>query len=190
MPTYLVLCTVAGSSMHFRLPRKQTYFNRRMDHGLNICTILRPLCSTPLHRFQRPKTISRWCGYISNFKAMDSTAEGKSSALAKDILLVSIPSPPPHPDWAADIESRYPGLQVRWSPPVDPAAGRYGVLDDLPPEVWDGVTLLMCFRPPPAGRLSNVRYVQLTSAGADRWLRHDKYKDESVVFCTASGTHA
>lgn len=60
---------------------------------------------------------------------------------------------------------------------------------DLPAETWNGVTLLCTFVPPPSHLLGSVRFVQLTSAGADMWPGHATYEDEKVSFCTSNGIH-
>lgn len=99
--------------------------------------------------------------------------------------------PLPRPEWISRIEARFPGLRIRWHSPseVGPDGNRL-TADTLGPEFWDGVTMLSCFMPPRAELMKQVRYVQLTSAGADKWLENDKYKDPNVVFCTGNGTHA
>lgn len=61
--------------------------------------------------------------------------------------------------------------------------------EELPSEVWDGLTMLLTHSPPPAELLSKVRFVQLTSAGADAWAGHDTYKKDEVMFCTTNGIH-
>ncbi len=116
---------------------------------------------------------------------MGSLANSTSKpGLSEDILLVNIPIPP-NEEWIAKIEATYPGLKVRWSQ-------RHPLLTKdkgIPPELWDGVTIVVCSATPPAHLMSKVRYVQLSSAGADRWLEHEVYKDKNVVFCTANGCH-
>lgn len=109
---------------------------------------------------------------------------GSAGALSNDVLLVYIPAAP-DPEWIARIESRHPGLEVRWS--VRAAPGEL----ELDPAVWAGVTMVVTHRPHPAELMKSVRYVQLSSAGADRWLDpvHPKYGDPGTVFCTANGTH-
>ncbi len=49
--------------------------------------------------------------------------------------------------------------------------------------------MVNCTMPPPAELMSKVRYVQLSSAGADRWPGHPVYENKDVVFCTSNGCH-
>ncbi len=93
----------------------------------------------------------------------------------------------PDPDWIAKIEAKYPGLEVKWArsyangAPVP--AESYG-------DMWDGVTLLCCWWfPPPPSLVPNVKFVQITSAGADPWFKHATYLDPKVVFCNGRGTN-
>lgn len=116
---------------------------------------------------------------------MDSTvALGGANDLSNEVLLVAIPFPPNH-KWTARLEALHPGLKVRLAiqsntfPP-----------EPLPKEVYDGVTILCTLWPHPVEMLQNVRYVQLLSAGADKWIGHELYKNPNVTFCTANGAHA
>jgi len=113
-----------------------------------------------------------------------NAASQLSSKLSNDVLLVAIPSPPVD-EWIARVEAQHPGLKVRWvqQPVTFPPAA-------LPKEVYDDVTMLCTLWPHPAELLPKVRYVQLISAGADRWLTHDLYKNPEVTFCTANGAHS
>ncbi|KAI1491564.1 D-isomer specific 2-hydroxyacid dehydrogenase [Biscogniauxia mediterranea] len=113
----------------------------------------------------------------------------KSGPLSKDILLVFLPRDP-QTEWIERIKSQHPGLEVRWFN-LQKEDRTFVKAEEVPSHVWDGVTLLTAFMyPPPAGLLSNVRFIQLISAGADRWPGHPTYQDEKVVFCTANGAHA
>ncbi|KAI0888736.1 uncharacterized protein GGS22DRAFT_184315 [Annulohypoxylon maeteangense] len=113
---------------------------------------------------------------------------GDLSSLSNDVLLIYFP----YLDSTGFVErvtKRFKGLEVRWiksnaSPLVPPRA------EDLDAKDWDGVTLLATFMPPPAEFLSKVRYVQLTTAGIDRWPVHSTYQDEKVTFATSNGVHA
>jgi hypothetical protein len=112
-------------------------------------------------------------------------------AFEGQVLLVCIPTDP-KPEWVAAAEARHPGLEVRWVDRrwyADTNVFASGGLD-LPASPYDGVTMLMSFLPPKPEDMKRVRFVQLTSAGADRWVAHDKYKDPDVMFCTANGIHA
>ncbi|KAK4153462.1 hypothetical protein C8A00DRAFT_43641 [Chaetomidium leptoderma] len=116
---------------------------------------------------------------------MDSVATTKSAkGLTNDVLLIGVPFPP-NEKWVAELEARHPGLKVRWASqsfkfPPDP----------LPKEVYDDVTMLCALWPHPVELLQKVRYVQLLSAGADKWITHELYKNPDVIFCTANGAHA
>lgn len=112
-------------------------------------------------------------------------------ALEGEVLLVCIPTEPKL-EWVAAMEERYPGLKVRWvdrSWYADTNVFASGTLN-LPARLYDGVTMVMSFLPPKPEDMKRVRFVQLTSAGADRWVTHKVYKDPNVMFCTANGIHA
>lgn len=123
---------------------------------------------------------------------MGSTDAGAECALSKDVLLVFVPRPR-EDAWVRRIESKFPGLQVRWVNRDEYAQDIHKVSDALktmPAEEWAGVTLATSSIPPPAHFMKSVRFVQLTSAGADRWLEHETYKDPNVIFSTANGLHS
>ncbi|TDZ33049.1 D-2-hydroxyacid dehydrogenase [Colletotrichum spinosum] len=111
----------------------------------------------------------------------------RTSPLAKDKVLIFL-SQDPNEEWVRKIESLYPGIEVRWISNYTPEGG-FTLPDDLPDEVWEGVTIYMGFNAPPAERMSNVRLVQLTSAGTDKWHNHPIYKKPDVPFCTTNGCH-
>ncbi|KAM4065244.1 d-isomer specific 2-hydroxyacid dehydrogenase, NAD binding domain-containing protein [Hirsutella rhossiliensis] len=104
-----------------------------------------------------------------------------------DKLLVHLPSPAPA-GWLEAMARRFPGLAVRWEVAgIDAAASDLESADSLPREALDGVTLLCVYPPPSPAVMERVRVVQLASAGSDRWLGHEKYRDPGVVFCSSSG---
>ncbi|KAK3994343.1 putative 2-hydroxyacid dehydrogenase [Cladorrhinum sp. PSN332] len=112
---------------------------------------------------------------------------GSTTANSNDILLMAVPLPRDD-KWIAKIETQYPGIkEVRWAQrewKISP--------DPLPEDVLDGVTLLCTGMPIGAeqvGLLQKVRYVQLLSAGADRWISNPLYQNPDVTFCTSNGTH-
>lgn len=118
-----------------------------------------------------------------------------ASSLAADVLLIFLPTPDdgrvwPDPAWIAATEARYPGLRVRWLRREDPETGLPREIDQLPADVWDGVTLLCSSWPPSAHLIPGVRFVQVPSAGLDRWIRHEAYLNPAVAVCTGNGTHA
>ena len=110
---------------------------------------------------------------------------GSPGLLSKDKLLVLLPTPPDL-EWIAATQDAYPGLRIEWSSaPNGPVAHQ-----DAAPEVWEGATILFGFMPPPAHLIPSVRFIQVTSAGIDRWVSHEKYKDPDVLFANVSGTQA
>ncbi|KAI1386102.1 uncharacterized protein F4822DRAFT_305618 [Hypoxylon trugodes] len=113
---------------------------------------------------------------------------GEIDTLSNDILLLFVPFAE-KPEWIERITKRFKGLQIRW---VNSIRDNHIIVkaEEVSPEKWDGVTLLTSFLPPPAEFIPKVRFVQLTSAGADRWPGHPKYQDENVIFCTTNGIHA
>lgn len=113
------------------------------------------------------------------------TGDGAGS-LSNDIVLLFMPFPE-RPEWTDRIFKRY-GLRVRW---VNSIREDKSVISaaELGPE-FDGVTLLCTYMPPPAELIPKVRFVQLTSAGADKWLSHPKYQEKSTVFCTSNGVNS
>ncbi|KAL8406861.1 hypothetical protein RB596_005372 [Gaeumannomyces avenae] len=118
---------------------------------------------------------------------------GPSSGLSLEgeVLLVCIPTEPKL-EWVTAMEERYPGLEIRWVDRdwyLDTNVFASGTLN-LPAGLYDGVTMVMSFLPPKPEDMKRVRFVQLTSAGADRWVTHDVYRDPNVIFCTANGIHA
>ncbi|OTA98092.1 hypothetical protein M426DRAFT_326261 [Hypoxylon sp. CI-4A] len=116
------------------------------------------------------------------------SAGGEITSLGNDVLLAFIPLAE-NPEWTEKLAKKFKGLQIRWVKSITP---EHTIVkpDDLPAETWDGVTLLYTFLPPRIELIPKVRFVQLTSAGADKWPGHPKYQDESVVFCTSNGSHA
>jgi phosphoglycerate dehydrogenase-like enzyme len=101
--------------------------------------------------------------------------------LSKDILLVSIPVAQDEA-WVSRIKKSHPGLQVRWFHRQTEEA--------LPPdELVVGATLVCTYKRLDASLLESVRYIQLTSAGADLWTKHPTYQRKEVIFCTSNGIH-
>ncbi|KEY68798.1 hypothetical protein S7711_00666 [Stachybotrys chartarum IBT 7711] len=108
--------------------------------------------------------------------------------LHNDKLLVHSWAPAP-PGWLERVSARFPGLDVRWE---QTPMGKDDLVaaDTLPAEVKDGVTMICVFPPPSPEMMKHVRFVQLASAGSDRWLQHPSYLNPDVQFCSASGCHA
>ncbi|ODA83300.1 hypothetical protein RJ55_01813 [Drechmeria coniospora] len=107
-----------------------------------------------------------------------------------DKLLMHMPGPPPK-GFLKSLAARFPELEVRWEiARFDPASSDLDAADGLPSEVLDGVTLLCAYPPPRPDCIERVRFVQLISAGSDRWADHAWYRDPKVIFCSGSGCHA
>ncbi|KAJ3522700.1 hypothetical protein NM208_g12748 [Fusarium decemcellulare] len=106
-------------------------------------------------------------------------------ALKGDVLLVYLPCQAP-PAFLEATSSRFPELQVRWfeAPIVD-----FKLLppDHLPPEAWEGVTMMCIYHVPKVENVPKVRFFQVASAGLDMWVNYPKYLDPEVLFCNASG---
>ncbi|ROV88551.1 hypothetical protein VMCG_10387 [Cytospora schulzeri] len=112
-------------------------------------------------------------------------ASDTSSNLSGDILLAFFLERPEE-QWAHRLETKYPGLEVRWALLVED--NRLIEPEQQPPELWDGVTILMIpSLAPPAKLLKSVRFVQSGSSGLDRWHGHPAFKDPNVVFANARG---
>ena len=105
----------------------------------------------------------------------------------KDKLLVHLPIDPP-PGWLDRMRARFPALKIHWEKAEVVPSG-LSSLDELPEEVTRDATMVCLYPPPSAERMKNVRFVQLASAGSDRWVGHEKYMDPEVRFCSSSGVH-
>ncbi|XXG99345.1 Transcription initiation factor IIA subunit 2 [Hypoxylon texense] len=114
------------------------------------------------------------------------TGDGAGS-LSNDIILLFMPFPE-RPEWTDRVTKRY-GLRVRFVSSIREDKTVINIAD-LGAEVWEGVTLLCTYMPPPAELIPKVRFVQLTSAGADKWLGHPKYQDKDTIICTSNGIHS
>lgn len=135
-------------------------------------------------------------------------ASSTAGICANDVLLVFLPDrTAPDAEWIARVEAKFPGLTIRYEPQADPTTGQVRDVNNLPVEVWDGVTLLVSHWPPrttdtqvfsyavkttikPKTTLPNLRFVQVPSAGADRWIGHETFQRPGVTIATGNGTHA
>lgn len=109
------------------------------------------------------------------------------NSLSGDKILVFLPADPDQ-SWISATEAKYPGLEIRWHK-FNLAEG-FKSPDSLGADVWDGVTIYFGFMPASAQYMKDVRFVQLPSAGADKWLDNDFYtKKPDVVFSSANGVH-
>ncbi|WQF86941.1 Putative D-isomer specific 2-hydroxyacid dehydrogenase, NAD-binding domain-containing protein [Colletotrichum destructivum] len=109
----------------------------------------------------------------------------QASPLAEDVLLLLL-SAAENPAWTRRVSERFPGLQVRWVDSRKPGGG-YTQPDEIPDAVWDGVTIFYSYLPASPSRMSKVRFVQVSSAGVDKWVDHEVYKNPDVAFCTTNG---
>lgn len=117
--------------------------------------------------------------------AMTPTADNTNSNLSSDILLGFFLTPPKE-EWISGLKSKYPGLEVRWALMMD--GTRMIPPEERPPEIWDGVTILMLPEVAPAARfLKSVRFVQSASSGLDRWHGNAKFNDPEVLFANSRG---
>ncbi|KAH7025651.1 D-isomer specific 2-hydroxyacid dehydrogenase [Microdochium trichocladiopsis] len=104
-----------------------------------------------------------------------------------DVLFIFIPYDIPH-KWVQDVQSHRPGLEVRWHNSMNADKSLIPV-ESIDPALWQGVTLLCTYVPPPADLIPLVRFVQLASAGSDLWYSHPSFRKQDVTFCTANGIH-
>ncbi|GKT42922.1 D-2-hydroxyacid dehydrogenase [Colletotrichum spaethianum] len=109
----------------------------------------------------------------------------RTSPLARDVLLLVLAAPE-NTTWKRRVLERFPGLEVRWVDSRKPDGGHLAP-DDVPDEVWDGVTIFYSFTPASPKRMAKVRFVQVSSAGVDLWIDHEVYKNPNVPFCTTNG---
>ncbi|KAL6786931.1 hypothetical protein J3E68DRAFT_419671 [Trichoderma sp. SZMC 28012] len=107
---------------------------------------------------------------------------------ADDKLLLHYPIPLPD-GFIETVKARWPQLKVHVE--ISPVRNSKMInADELPDEVWEGVTLLSVVPPPSAAKMKNVKFVQLGSAGWDVWLEHEVFLNKDVEFCNTSGVHA
>ncbi|KAI1331264.1 D-isomer specific 2-hydroxyacid dehydrogenase [Xylariaceae sp. FL0255] len=112
-----------------------------------------------------------------------------SCTLSKNVLMIWIPEPP-REKVVSDLKSQFPDLEIRWLNSWDHGKQQRRDATETDEQLWDGVTMLLTsWVPPPAHLLTSVRFVQLSSAGADKWAHHAVYKNQKVIFCTANGIH-
>jgi hypothetical protein len=117
----------------------------------------------------------------------DTAATEDQRELQNDVLLIFIPYYITV-EWLNRVRTINPHLEIRWVNSMNPDRS-VAHAENLPAELWDGVTMLCTYRPPPAELTSKVRFVQLTSAGSDLWAEKELYKNSQVVFCNSSGIH-
>lgn len=105
----------------------------------------------------------------------------------KDVLLVFIPADAPA-WWLKRMASDHANIEIRWENATAPDRSLRKP-ETLSAEIWDGVTMLCTYVPPPAHLVPKLRFVQLASAGFDLWMGHPIFEKGEVQFCTANGIH-
>ncbi|KIW47949.1 uncharacterized protein PV06_00597 [Exophiala oligosperma] len=107
-----------------------------------------------------------------------------ANGLAQDTILILVPAEP-RQEVIDSLQSRYPGVKIHWRT----VYGTPITVEDIPKTIWDTVTILWGFQIPKDAVTPNLRFVQLSSAGADHWASNPHYQDPNVVFCTSNGAH-
>ncbi|KKY30052.1 putative 2-hydroxyacid dehydrogenase [Diaporthe ampelina] len=93
------------------------------------------------------------------------------SGTSKEKLLIFQPKGPTA-EWTARVQAQHPGLEIIYVNSALPD-GSIKPFEELSAEVRGGVTLLSTYIPPPARLIPDVKFVQLPSAGVDKWLGHE-----------------
>lgn len=109
-----------------------------------------------------------------------------AEGLSQDTILIMVPCDPMQ-EVIERLQVKFPGVRVRWQN-TKVATGLFRS-DDMPPETFEGVTIVCAYEVPRASLLPQVRFVQLTSAGADQCTEHPLYKNGNIPFCTSNGAH-
>lgn len=108
---------------------------------------------------------------------------------SNDKLVVFLPSQRDEA-WIERFQARYPGAEIKWINGLRDD-GSFIWPNETDPRDWDGATIISTVFPPPDGaNLDKLRFVQLASAGADVWLKHDLYHKKHIIFSTSNGIHA
>ncbi|EXJ78324.1 hypothetical protein A1O3_09485 [Capronia epimyces CBS 606.96] len=117
---------------------------------------------------------------------MATTQAAHENGLSQDTVLIMMPIDPMQ-EVIDRLQNKFPGVKIRWQNTKSPT----GVMrsEDMAPELFDGVTIVCAYLVPPASLLPKVRFVQLTSSGADQCIEHPLYKQAHIPFCTANGAH-
>lgn len=104
-----------------------------------------------------------------------------------DILLLLLPCDP-YDDFIRTVKDDHPGISVRWFNVAAPGGGLFSC-DDVPTEVWEGVTMLCTYLLPRPELVPCLQFVQLTSAGSDQCVGNGIFEDPNIIFCSANGIH-
>lgn len=111
--------------------------------------------------------------------------DNTGSNLSNDVLLAFFLVPPAD-EWISRMRTKYPGLEVRWA--LLKEGGKTIIPEQLPPELWEGVTILMITMVAPTAKLlKSVRFIQSGSSGFDRWVGNAAFHDPNVIFANARG---
>ena len=86
--------------------------------------------------------------------------------VAAEVLLLLLPCERSE-DLIRRVADNCPGISVRWYN-VSSSDGNFISFDDVPADVWEGVTMLCSSQLPRAELLPYLKLVQLTSAGSDQ----------------------
>src|SRR5690349_12820264 len=108
-------------------------------------------------------------------------------SFSAEVLLLLMPDDPAS-DFIQRVTDNYPGISVRWFN-VATSDGKLTGCDDIPVEVWEGVTMLCTYQLPKAELLPRLKFVQLTSAGSDQCDGNRLFEDSDIIFCSANGVH-
>jgi phosphoglycerate dehydrogenase-like enzyme len=91
----------------------------------------------------------------------------------------------PKQEVISSLQEQYPGVKIHWRSVKETRLS----IDDIPQEIWDTATIVWGFEIPENAVLPKLRFVQLSSAGADHWATNRHYQDPKVLFCTSNGAH-
>ena len=99
-------------------------------------------------------------------------------------LLVVLPHPR-NEAWIARVQAKNPGWQIIWFDNRGP--GGLVRPDEMDAAIWLGVTVYCSFMPASPELMRRVCFVQLATAGNDKWLENAAFLSPDVVFASASG---
>ncbi len=108
------------------------------------------------------------------------------SPVSEDTILIMVPRDP-MPEVIDRLKAKFPGVKIRWQN----TKVKEGLMrtEDMPPAIFDGVTIVLAYQIPKPPLLPKLRFVQLSAAGSDQCADNPYYKDPNITFCTANGAH-
>lgn len=108
---------------------------------------------------------------------------------AKDHLLLAVPGQVPS-KILDRLRKKFPAIEIS-SYEVTLTFDAEDIRRQLPPNVWDGITLLCTFNafPKKLEDAPDLDFVQLLSAGSNQIQNHPIYKDSDISIATSSGIH-